>query len=75
MTIAPQKSSAPELEPIWRGQMNGNGVFTLALDPDEATFVLSRGFGILDGKEYSASMPEGWTVDKDGRVTIRFQIR
>lgn len=47
-------------------------MFTVALDPREAEFVLARGWGRVDGVRWRVSL-EGWTgkVENDGRVTVR----
>jgi hypothetical protein len=64
------------LDPIWRCLPNhGSGVFTLGLDPFEAAFVLTRGYGILDGVRYKASLSgcDG-RVQSDGRIMVRFDV-
>jgi hypothetical protein len=50
-------------------------VFTIALDPGEATFVLARGWATLDSVRYRVSL-EGCSgrVDGDGRVMVRCTI-
>ena len=60
------------LRPIFRQRPGNGGVFTIALDPREAAFVLGRGWATLDGVRYHVSLDgcDG-VVDMDGRVMIR----
>lgn len=64
------------LSPVWRCEPNhGSGVFTVALDPREAAFVLDRGWASLDEIKYRVSL-KGCTgnVDSDGRIMVRCEI-
>jgi hypothetical protein len=60
---------------LWRLEpAHGTGVAVIALDPDEARFVLERGYGLLDGERWRASL-DGWhgRPDMDGRVSVRLE--
>jgi hypothetical protein len=60
------------LRPIFRQRPGNGGVFTIALDPREAEFVLERGWATLDGVRYKASTDGcGDELDWDGRRMIR----
>ena len=61
------------LRPVFRQRPGNGGVFTIALDPREAEFVLARGWAILDGVQYRASLDGcgGGEVEMDGRVMVR----
>lgn len=64
------------MRPVWRCEPNhGSGVFTIALDPVEAQFVLERGWATLDGVRYRVNQngcPS--VVCGDGRVMVRCEI-
>lgn len=60
------------LRPIWRCLPNGNGVGALALDPEEAAFVLERGFALLDGERWRVNLDGSDThADLEGRILVR----
>lgn len=64
------------LPPVFRCEPSiDRGVFTVALDPSEASYVLERGWATLDGVRYRVSL-YGWdgAVEGDGRVGVRCDI-
>ncbi len=61
------------LAPVFRCEPSiDRGVFTIALDPSEAAFVLERGCATLDGIRYRMSLYglDG-RIEGDGRVAVR----
>ena len=60
------------LSPIWRCVPNGTGVGAVALDPDEAAFVLERGYAVIDGERWRC-IPISDVVEGDGRVPVRIE--
>lgn len=68
----PQRNlPADHLCPLWRREATTNGVASIALDPREASFVLERGFALLDGEVWKTSLDWGGIVEGDGRVSVR----
>ena len=60
------------LPPIWRCYPNGTGVAAIALDPDEAEFLLRQGWALLDGVRWNLNLEgQSGKLDKDGRVSLR----
>lgn len=73
-----RKSVLPSdhLKPIWRCTPNhSSGIFTIALDPREAAFVLERGWATLDDIRYKVTL-EGCDgkVQGDGRIMVRCNV-
>jgi hypothetical protein len=61
------------LPPVFRCEPSiDRGIFTIALDPREAEFVLERGWVTLDGIRYRVNLYglDG-QVEGDGRVVVR----
>jgi hypothetical protein len=59
------------LSPIWRRMPTVTGVASMALDPREAEFVVGRGWAVLDGEKWRATLAWDGIVESDGRVDVR----
>jgi hypothetical protein len=62
---------ADHLYPIWRRVPTATGIASVALDPREAQVVVERGWAMLDGAKWWASLAWDGIVEGDGRVDVR----
>jgi hypothetical protein len=67
----PARLPADHLSPIWRRMPTVTGVASMALDPREAQFVVERGWAVLDGVKWRATLAWDGSVESDGRVDVR----
>jgi hypothetical protein len=67
----PTPLPADHLCPIWRRVPTATGIASMALDPREAQLVLERGWAVLDGVKWRASLAWNGIVEGDGRVDVR----
>jgi hypothetical protein len=67
----PARLPADHLSPIWRRMPTVTGVASMALDPREAEFVVGRGWAVLDGEKWRATLAWDGIVESDGRVDVR----